>query len=302
MISRFFDAYMEFLLLEKGSSPNTVAAYRLDLQRYIKHLDTLGVGSVDAVTTPHIRAHIVDLSIAGLAASSISRVISSIRGFHKFAVIDGASVKDPSEYLELPRKVRSLPDVLSVAEVESILSSPDTSDPIGNPYGVRDRAILETLYATGMRVTELRTFRSGQLLFDYDLVRVIGKGNRERLVPIGKVAQEWIERYRREARPGLVRRGVANDDVIFLNSRGTGLSRNALWKMTKKYAAEAGVGSEVHPHTFRHTFATHLLEGGADLRAVQEMLGHEDIATTQIYTHIDRDYLREVHRTFHPRG
>jgi integrase/recombinase XerD len=172
---------------------------------------------------------------------------------------------------------------------------------VSNPYGFRDRTILETLYATGMRVSELRLLTSSQLLLDYDLIRVIGKGNKERLVPIGGVAQRWLREYQAKARPMLVRRGVRNDDILFLNSRGLSLSRNAIWKMTQKYAREAGVTLDVHPHTFRHSFATHLLEGGADLRAVQEMLGHEAITTTQIYTHVDREYLREVHRTYHPR-
>lgn len=158
------------------------------------------------------------------------------------------------------------------------------------------------LYATGMRISEVRLLTTAQLLFEYDLVRVIGKGNKERLVPIGRTAQEWGEKYRRVARPLLVKPGVPNNDVVFLNSRGTSLSRNAIWKMTRTYAQAAGIDGEVHPHTFRHSFATHLLEGGADLRAVQEMLGHEDITTTQIYTHVDREYLREVHRTYHPRG
>lgn len=298
----FISRYIDFLLLEKGSSENTIASYRLDLRRYSADLKEQGVKRPGNVTADHIRRHIATLVQAGLASASVARAISAIRGFHRFMMIEGEAEVDPSEHIELPRKARTLPDVLSIADVEAILAAPICDDPEGNPYGVRDRAILETLYATGMRVSELRMLRRSQLLFEYGLVRVIGKGNKERLAPIGMTAREWIDLYNRRSRPLLVRAGVQNDDVLFLNSRGSSLSRNAVWKLTRHYAGKAGVAADVHPHTFRHSFATHLLEGGADLRSVQEMLGHEDINTTQIYTHIDREYLREVHRTFHPRG
>ncbi|MEO5931403.1 MAG: site-specific tyrosine recombinase XerD [Candidatus Kapaibacterium sp.] len=300
-LSNLYDRYNEFLVIDKGSSGNTVDAYLRDLRRYLGHLAALNVVTIDDVRVSHIREHVRMLADADLAAASIARAISAIRGLHKFAMVEGDTRQDPSENVELPRKARALPDVLSIADVESILMAPDVSDPRGNPYGFRDRTILETLYATGMRVTELRTLKSSQVLFEYDLVRVIGKGNKERLIPLGRVAQKWIREYQQHVRPALVKRGVLNDDVLFLNSRGALLSRNAIWKMARKYAEAAGIATDVHPHTFRHSFATHLLEGGADLRAVQEMLGHEDITTTQIYTHIDREYLREVHRTYHPR-
>lgn len=260
-----------------------------------------GIDSIDGVRTSNIRRHIAALAEAGMAPTSIARAISAIRGLHKFAAIEGDVPGDPSENIQLPRRLRTLPDVLSIAQMEAIINVPDATDPAENPYGVRDRAILETLYATGMRVSELRNLRCAQLMFQFDLVRVIGKGNKERLVPVGKIAQRWMETYRMYARPLLLKPGVRNDDIMFLNSRGGALSRNAIWKMTRKYAEAAGVIMDVHPHTFRHSFATHLLEGGADLRAVQEMLGHEDITTTQIYTHLDREYLRQVHRAHHPR-
>ncbi len=295
------DRYTEFLIVDKGSSANTQSAYDLDLRRYIAFLEERGVRDPREVKAVAIREYVKVLAETGLAPASIARAISAIRGLHKFAVVEGDASHDPSESIQLPRRARALPDVLSVPQVEAVLDAPDAGDPVGNPYGFRDRAILETLYATGMRVSELRMLKNAQLLFDYDLVRVIGKGNKERLVPIGKVAQRWIRQYVAHARPRLAKPGVPNDDILFLNSRGRSLSRNALWKMTQTYARQAGVALDVHPHTFRHSFATHLLEGGADLRAVQEMLGHEDITTTQIYTHIDREYLREVHRTYHPR-
>jgi integrase/recombinase XerD len=292
------ERYEEFLLVDKGSSQNTLTSYRLDLRRYLEELTARGVASIERVRVDDIRAHVIGLVELGLAPSSVARSISAVRGLHKFAMIEGDASNDPSENVELPRRARTLPEVLSIEDIDAILSAPD----IASPFGLRDRAILETFYATGMRVTELRTLTSAQLMFDYGLVRIIGKGNKERLVPIGRAAQGWIERYRSEARPSLLKPGVRGNDVLFLNSRGAPLSRNALWKMSKEYAQRAGVTADVHPHTFRHSFATHLLEGGADLRAVQEMLGHEDITTTQIYTHVDREYLREVHRTYHPRG
>ncbi|MBC8145076.1 MAG: site-specific tyrosine recombinase XerD [bacterium] len=292
------ERYEEFLLVDKGSSPNTLASYRLDLRRYLEDVSAHGIASIERIRVDDIRKHVVMLCEIGLAPTSVARAISAVRGLHKFAMVEGDATADPSENIELPRRSRTLPHVLSVEEIEMILAAPD----IESVFGLRDRAILETFYATGMRVTELRTLTPAQLITEHGIVRVIGKGNKERLVPIGRAAQAWIERYRNDARPELVRSGVRGGEVLFLNSRGSSLSRNALWKMSKEYALQAGVESEVHPHTFRHSFATHLLEGGADLRAVQEMLGHEDITTTQIYTHVDREYLREVHRTYHPRG
>jgi integrase/recombinase XerD len=292
----------DYLLLERGSSDNTITAYVMDVRRYARDMEQQGVRSFSEVRVQHIRRHVASLADSGLATSSIARAISSIRGFHRFLVLEEGEEIDPSEHIELPRRARTLPDVLSVEEIEAILKAPEVDDPERNPYGYRDRALLETLYATGMRVTEIRTLKRRQIMPDAGLVRIIGKGNKERLAPIGKTALTWIDRYNRRARSLLVRPGVVNDDVLFLNSRGSALSRNAIWKMTREYAKRAGITKSVHPHTFRHSFATHLLEGGADLRSVQEMLGHEDINTTQIYTHIDREYLREVHRTFHPRG
>lgn len=297
-LAMLLERYEEFLIVDKGSSPNTLSSYRLDLRRYLEDVSAHGISSIERIRVDDIRRHVVTLCDIGLAATSVARAISAVRGLHKFAMVEGDATADPSENVELPRRSRTLPHVLSIDEVDAILSAPD----VDTTFGLRDRAILETFYATGMRVTELRTLTPAQLLSEHGIVRVIGKGNKERLVPIGRAAQEWIERYRRDARPELARRAARGGDVLFLNSRGSALSRNALWKMSKDYALRAGVTSEVHPHTFRHSFATHLLEGGADLRAVQEMLGHEDITTTQIYTHVDREYLREVHRTYHPRG
>jgi integrase/recombinase XerD len=217
--------------------------------------------------------------------------------FHKFLTREGTTKNDPTQNIDTPKHSKTLPEVLNQNEVDAILRQPDTSEHLGK----RDRAILETMYATGMRVTELITLRQSNVYNQDEIVRIFGKGSKERLVPIGKSALEWINRYIQEVRGTLSKKGKGLD-VLFLNARGRPMSRMAVWNMVKTYTAKAGIKKEVHPHTFRHSFATHLLEGGADLRAVQEMLGHSDISTTQVYTHIDREYLKEVHRTFHPRG
>ena len=204
---------------------------------------------------------------------------------------------DPTQIIDSPKQEKNLPDVLNIFEVDEILKQPDTS----NRLGIRDRAMLETLYATGIRVSELVNLKQSNLMIEDGLILVYGKGSKERLVPIGRSARQWIEEYQKQSRVHLAKAGKSQD-VLFLNVRGTKLTRDMIRKLVEKYSLAAGIGKKVHPHTFRHSFATHLLEGGADLRAVQEMLGHADISTTQIYTHIDREYLKEVHRTFHPRG
>jgi integrase/recombinase XerD len=290
-------SYFNFLELEKGSADNTVASYRLDLNRYVKFLEEQGIRSVDSVKEEHAIAYLTLLKDLGLAANSIARNFSAVRGFHRFLIGEGVTTNEPTQNIDSPKLAKRLPEVLTQPEVENILQQPD----VNTPLGLRDKAILETLYATGLRASELTSLRQPNLLFDIGLIRVIGKGSKERIVPIGRSAIRYVELYQQQARPRLVKRGKTTE-VIFLNVRGTQLSRVSVWMIVKKYTRKAGIDKEVHPHTFRHSFATHLLEGGADLRAVQEMLGHADIATTQIYTHIDREYLKEVHRTFHPRG
>lgn len=294
-------SYLHFLTLEKNSSRNTIASYRLDLQRYIAFLEQHNVRSVDAISASHTGLFLRSLRDAGLAPRSVTRALSAIKGFHKFLVSDGITTRNPTETMDAPRIPRSLPDVLSREEIEAILTQPQPSAHDKKQLWVRDRAMLETMYASGLRVSEVTGLKQADVAAKEMLVRVFGKGSKERLVPIGRSALEWIERYRRECRVLLAKRG-ATDDALFLNARGTPMSRMAVWTIVRGAAAKAGITKEVHPHTFRHSFATHLLEGGADLRAVQEMLGHADIGTTQIYTHIDREYLKEVHRTFHPRS
>ena len=243
-----------------------------------------------------VRNYVYHLKDLGLAAASIRRNVSAVRTYYRFLLGDGHVVRDPTERLELPRRWRTLPAVLTVEEVQRLLAAPTLDDPLV----FRDRALLELAYGAGLRVSEWITLGVRDVLLEDGLVRVFGKGSKERLVPIGRPAIAAVAIYLRELRPKLER--GSGKGVLLLNARGVPLSRMGAWKVLRKYVTAAGIGKRVTPHTLRHSFATHLLEGGADLRAVQDMLGHVDISTTQIYTHVDREYLRSVHRQFHPRG
>jgi integrase/recombinase XerD len=289
--------YLEHLQVERGLSQNTLASYRFDLQKYACFAKRHARNSPAQIQPSDVSQFLKQLSYEGLSSRTAARILSALRGFHRYLVAEGKHSDDPTEEIEPPKRTRALPDVLSVAQVNAILERPDTSKPLG----LRDRAMLEVLYATGMRVSELINLMQMNIRFQEEVVLVFGKGSKERMVPIGRSAMKWIRRYQLEARERLAKRGRSHD-VLFLNHRGGKLSRAAIRDMIVRYAKEAKITKNVHPHTFRHSFATHLLEGGADLRAVQEMLGHADITTTQIYTHIDREYLKEVHRTFHPRA
>jgi integrase/recombinase XerD len=300
-MNRYCDQYLHFLSLEKNAAPNTLASYKLDITRYLAFLEARHVTDLTQVSGTHAAQFLVNLREEGLSPRSVNRSFSAVKGFHKFLMIEGVTRINPAEAVTPPRLGRSLPEVLTPEEVDLIIQQPRATEQDKRSLWLRDRTILETLYATGMRVSELITLRQGDLAVGQEVVRVFGKGSKERLVPIGKAALRWIERYRTECRARLLKRSAAQD-VLFLNARGTPMTRMAVWKIVQQYARRSGIAKEVHPHTFRHSFATHLLEGGADLRAVQEMLGHSDISTTQVYTHIDREYLKEVHRTFHPRG
>lgn len=289
--------YFDFLRLEKNLSPRSLSSYGFDLRKYAGFLKSKSVENAVDSTEELLGQFVQSLHGRKLSALSVARHISAVRGFHRFLLGEEDTLHDPTQNIEAPKRKRALPEVLSVQEIDEILKQPD----LHKPLGIRDRAILETLYATGVRVSELIGLRQSNLLLDQGLVLVYGKGSKERLVPIGRSARNWVERYRKEVRSISAKRGKAAD-YVFLNARGRRITRAAIWDLVSKYSRTAGIKKEVHPHTFRHSFATHLLEGGADLRAVQEMLGHADISTTQIYTHIDREYLKEVHRTFHPRG
>jgi len=290
------ESFTDFLTFERGLSDRTLSAYRRDLEKLLSFLVEEGITDPREVRSEALRDFVFHLNDTGLAPASVRRALSSIRGYFAFLLEEGVLETDPSERLDAPRTTRKLPDVLSVEEIQKILEAPNPDHPL---YW-RDRSILEVLYATGMRVSEAVDLRLTNLDLDEGLCTVFGKGSKERLVPLGGPARRALERYLRDVRARLDTGG--GKGRVFLNARGRPLSRASIWDMVKKYTAAAGLSRRVSPHTFRHSFATHLLEGGADLAAVQELLGHADISTTQIYTHVDRDYLREVHRTFHPRG
>ena len=293
--------YLHFLELEKNASRNTIASYRLDLNRYVGFLQTRQVHQWNDVTENDAAQFLGSLHQQGLSPRSVSRTCSAIKGFHKFLVGDGVVSTDPAASIQTPKLPRTLPGVLHQDEIEAIINQPAPSPMDKRHLWVRNKAILETLYATGIRVSELTSLGLNQIFPAEEMIRVFGKGSKERIVPIGRSALHWLDRYLKETRPLLQRRELSQDS-LFLNSRGAPMTRMAIWNIVQCNAQKAGIRKEVHPHTFRHSFATHLLEGGADLRAVQEMLGHSDISTTQIYTHVDREYLKEVHRTFHPRS
>jgi len=288
--------FLNYVLLDKGLSNNTYLAYRNDLRHYLSFLHDQGLKDISQSETKDVRNFIVLMSELGVAGSTIVRNITSIRMFYRYLLIEDILEKDPTENVEVPKKERKLPVVLEIHEVETLLDQIDLSE----PRGIRDRAMLEFLYATGVRVSELIGLSQSDFMEEEGFVRVLGKGSKERIVPVGDVAVNFVKRYRREVRSFLARKKVGGD-VLFLSMRGRPLTRVAVWKILKEYVRKVGISKNVSPHTLRHSFATHLLEGGADLRSVQEMLGHVDISTTQIYTHLDREYLREVIQTFHPR-
>ena len=290
------EQFADFLAFERGLSGRTVAAYVRDLRGLAEFLSDREIWGPEVARHVDLREYVFHLKDRGLAASSIRRVQSSLRTYWAFLLGDGVVEVDPTERLESPRVGRLLPVVLSRDDVGRLLESPDPD----HPLHWRDRAVLELLYATGMRVSELAELALTALDREEDVCLVFGKGSKERLVPMGRPAARALARYLRDVRPGLERgRGQGR---VFLNARGGPLSRQAVWRMVREACRRAGIEQAVSPHTLRHTFATHLLEGGADLAAVQELLGHADIATTQIYTHLDRQHLKDVHRRYHPRG
>ncbi|MEE8334924.1 MAG: site-specific tyrosine recombinase XerD [Candidatus Neomarinimicrobiota bacterium] len=289
--------YLLTLRVERNLSPQSISAYQSDLKRYLNFLTTaFKLKNVPEINQSHIRSYLRELSNAHLAPSSIRRLLSSIRSYHVFLNAENICLENPTLSLDFPKIHKKLPQVLSVREIEQIISNiPDT-----HPLFYRDTAILEILYSCGLRVSELCNLRVDDLLLDSEMMQVTGKGNKMRLVPIGGRAQLCLNNYMKFLRPGLKGRRRA-EGIIFLSNNGRQLTRMVVWLILKKWVFEAGINKRVSPHTLRHSFATHLLEGGADLRIVQELLGHADISTTQIYTHLNKDHLKEVHRTFHPR-
>ena len=293
----FLKEYLSILSLEKNLSGNTVSSYKNDISSFINFLRANKIDDPSQITYLDIIDFFRNLNEIGLSKTSAARYYSSLKGFFKYLFQSNYIESNPIEKVETPKLSKNLPNVLSFNEVEKILNQPNTNDKLG----LRDKAILEFFYACGVRISELLNLKISDLFFGEEMIRVFGKGSKERLIPIGESAVNWITKYLKNSRPLLMKK-LKSENYVFLNSRGTKLSRMGVWKIVDRYVTEAGIKKEVHPHTFRHSFATHLLEGGADLRAVQEMLGHSDISTTQIYTHIDREYIKQVHKEYHPRG
>ena len=298
--SAILEDYLQFAQLEKGLGELSVDAYSRDLERYVHFLDKVrGLKETESIDVHHIEAFLEELVSMELAPTTLARNISSIRNFHKFMVNEDYSKSNPAAIIDLPKKSRKLPDVLNQVEVEQLLTAFEDQD---NPAHARNRAILEVMYGAGLRVSELTELSLEQLFFEIGFIRVIGKGNKERLIPIGEPAIEASKFYIQNVRPDFIKYRDTTDGKVFLNQRGTPISRMSIWNIIQEAANLAGIIKKVYPHILRHSFATHLIEGGADLRAVQEMLGHVSIMTTEIYTHVDRTLLHQVHKEYHPRA
>lgn len=291
-------SYSSYLKLEKSLSENSIQAYVHDVEKLCQYLQARQTDpQPDAVSLHELQDFLKWVNELGMSARTQARVISGLRGFYKYLVLERLVHEDPTELLESPRLGRKLPDVLNINEIEQMIAAIDRT----KPEGERNVAILETLYGCGLRVSELVHLKISNLHFNAGFIRIIGKGNKERMVPIGRTAKKHIELYMHSTRTAVpIQKG--HEDIVFLNRRGRQLTRVMIFTIIKELAEKAGLKKSVSPHTFRHSFATHLIDGGADLRAVQDMLGHESITTTEIYTHLDREYLRDAILSFHPRA
>ena len=294
-MDQYCDVFMDYLKVEKGLSRNTIISYKLDLKKYIDYLKAIKIDNPTKITRPDItdflfsqRSHILPVSI--------SRLLSTVKSFHKFLVREKISSTDPSGLIESPKLEKKIPSFLTFDEVDRLIKAPN----LKNAKGIRERAIVEVMYATGMRVSEVSGLKLSDLNLDVGFIKCKGKGSKERIVPIGKVAEEFLQKYINESRPKLA--GGKINTSVFLAQGCRNFSRQSIWKMIKFLCKKAGIKKRVSPHTLRHSFATHLLERGADLRSVQEMLGHSSITTTQIYTHINQSRLKSIHTQFHPRA
>ncbi len=290
------DTFLDVLWSERGLSRNTLAAYGRDLNAFARWLEK-NKSELSNASSSDLQAYIAHKGKMGAKASSMARVLSSLRRYYRYQVREGRLQEDPSALIDSPKLGRPLPDSLSEAQVDALLDAPDTNDAVG----LRDRAMLELLYATGLRVSELVSLEHSQISLQQGIVRVVGKGNKERLVPMGDEAVSWIEQYKIEARADLMK-GHELSAQLFVTRRGSGMTRQAFWYLIKRYALQVGIGQKISPHTLRHAFATHLLNHGADLRVVQLLLGHSDLSTTQIYTHVAKARLQSLHKEHHPRG
>lgn len=296
-MEQFINEFITILKYEKNLSENTTTSYKNDLLKFISFLELNNINDFDNVDSKIITHFFDKQRKENISSATTARYMSSLKKFFQFLEDNNYIHKNPTIILSKVKNSRKLPQVLSFDEVEKILNTPNTDE----ITGLRDKAILELLYSSGLRVSELINLKISDIFFEDEILRVFGKGSKERIVPMGSSAINWIKKYLINSRPFLENK-IKSQNYLFLNKRGTKLSRMFIWQIVDKYSKNAGIQKEVHPHIFRHTFATHLLEGGADLRAVQEMLGHSDISTTQIYTHIDRNYIKQVHRDHHPRG
>jgi integrase/recombinase XerD len=296
MNATVLEEFSYWLSSERGVARNTALAYHSDVKKYVEFLASAGKSDPAGAQSEDVYSYLAFLSECGMKPSSMRRELSSIRAFHRFLVSESLSSEDPARDVPPPKVWQRVPSALTVPEVERLLAQPD----IETPLGLRDKAMLEFTYATGMRVSEVIGFRIRDLNLNAGTARCLGKGSRERVIPVGGIALRWAIRYKDDVRPGLLK--GRREDVFFLNWRGKPLSRTGFWKILKGYVRVSGIRGRVTPHVLRHSFATHLMEGGAGLRDVQQMLGHKDISTTQIYTKVDMEYLREVHQKYHPRA
>lgn len=290
------DEFLNYLSVERGLSKNTISSYRTDILSFIDRMEKSGIKDIDKVKRQDITNHMLYMKDKGISGNSISRALVAIKMFYRFLVQEHLTRDNTAGVLESPKLIRPLPNVLNIAEVDKLLTVPDLRDWMG----IRDRAALELMYASGMRVSEMVDLTMEGLNLDVGFIKCRGKGDKERIVPIGKSAKEAVARYMEKVRPRLLKKG--DDKHLFLSRLGKKISRQSFWKMIKTNAKRARIKKVITPHTLRHSFATHLLERGADLRVVQEMLGHADIATTQFYTHIDKSRLKSIHKKFHPRA
>lgn len=295
-MNQLLDQFLHYLVVEKGLSRNTIEAYSHGLNRFLDHLRKKGIREWAKVSKFEVRAFLLFLKRQGLSTKSVVRNLVAIRTFFKFLIQEGLLEFNPVEELESPKVAKTLPKILSLKEVEQLLEQPNPQTPLGT----RDRAMLELLYATGMRVSELIQLPTHQINLEGGYVLVYGKGSKERIVPLGKEAMKWVDLYLRTAREKLAK--GRESPTLFINRSGKGMSRQRFWKNLKAYGQRAGIRKRITPHLLRHSFASHLLERGADLRSVQMMLGHVDISTTQIYTHVTGERLKKVHQRYHPRG
>ena len=294
-MKELIDTFLDYLSVERGLSSNTIISYRQDLTAYLDFMEKSHIDALSKIVRQNITNFMLSQKDRGLAANSIARRLAAIRMFHRFLAREKIIKSDPTSLIDSPKLWKKIPDTLSLNEVESLIAQPNIRD----TQGVRDRAILETMYATGMRVSEAVNLRKDNVNLDVGFLRCVGKGNKERVIPLGKKAIAALSRYLTAGRPKLLK--GKDSEFLFISRFGKKISRQSFWKLIKKYARQARIKKAIKPHILRHSFATHLLERGADLRSVQEMLGHSNIATTQIYTHVNKDRLKAIHRQFHPR-